>query len=282
MIQRVTVEEIETLVLRANKIRQSGEVAFVEYLNSHSLKITPPRCSPHSREYRGFWESTHYAILGEAYDARRHEKYDFELSQLIEKPYSYTSQEPSIIANQMRDWANILEAIGLPAGSRILEMGAGWGNTSLLLAQSGLEVSVLDINPLYLQLINERSHRLGLHINTIESEFLDIVKIGERYDAILFYESFHHSIDHAKLLDALKDCLVPNGRICFAGEPIIENAPYPWGLNPAGEALFQMHCHGWMELIFDKTYFEQLIDSLGFTLQWRAFAQGTSVAIASL
>ena len=84
------------------------------------------------------------------------------------------------------------------------------------------------------------------------------------------------------MLRSVKTRLTKGGRVYFAGEPIIENAPYAWGLNPSGEALFQMHTHGWMELIFDRRYFEALLDSFGLALHWKPFAQGTQVAVASL
>ena len=282
MSQGVSVDEIADLVRNANHIRGEGEAAFVHFLNSHSLQITAPSCSPHSAEYRDFWAQAHRKILGESYDPHRHENYKFDLSQLIKDPYPYATRDPSIIAKQIRDWANVLEALDAPPGSSVLEMGAGWGNTSLLLAQSGFEVSVLDINPAYLELIEARSRRLKLQIDTFEAEFLDVTKINERYDIILFYESFHHSIEHARLLTLLKERLNNSGKICFAGEPIIDGAPYAWGLNPAGEALYQIHTHGWMELIFDKKYFDELLKSQGFLVRWVEFSQGTSIAIADL
>lgn len=282
MIQKIKVDEIPGLVEQATNIRKGGEASFLEFLNRHSLDVTPPNCSPDLPEYRNFWESVHRQILGETYDVRRHENFEFDLPAAIDCPYPYVTREPLIISQQIRDWANILEAMNMPFGASILEMGAGWGNTSLLLAQSGFNVSVLDINHLYLDLINERSRRLGLKIETFEAEFLDIADIATRYDAILFYESFHHSIEHARLLRAIKGCLNIGGKICFAGEPIIEEAPYAWGLNPSGEALFQMHTHGWMELIFDQEYFQELLESNGLVVDWTNFLQGTRVAIASL
>lgn len=282
MTRKVTVPEIAGLVREAENIRNTGEVKFVEFLNKHSLEISPPTCAPQTYEYMTFWQGTHFEILGETYEASLHENFEFDLAQMIECPYPYNTREPTIIAQQVRDWANVLEAIDLPRGSRILEMGAGWGNTSLLLAQSGYEVSVLDINPLYLELITARSHRLGLNIETIQGEFLDIAQLDQQYDAILFYESFHHSLEHERLLHMVKARLTKSGKAYFAGEPIIENAPFAWGLNPAGEALFQMHTHGWMELIFDKRYFEELLDSLDFELSWKHYPHGTEVAVASL
>ena len=281
-MKKIKVDEIPRLVAQATDIRKYGETPFLEFLNSHCLEATPPGCHPEMPEYRSYWESIHRQILGETYDVRRHENFEFDLSIAIDHPYPYATRQTIIISQQIRDWANILEAIDMPVGSSILEMGAGWGNTSLLLAQSGFNVSVLDINHLYLELINERSRRLGLKINTFDGEFLSIANIDKRYDAVLFYESFHHSLEHAQLISVVKNSLNKGGKVYFAGEPIIQDAPYSWGLNPAGEALFQMHTHGWMELIFDQKYFEELLGSNGFAVHWTNFPQGTRVAIANL
>ena len=66
--------------------------------------------------------------------------------------------------------------------------------------------------------------RLGLKIDTIEGEFLDISRLDQHYDAVLFYESFHHSLEHGELLRSVRTRLNKGGRVYFAGEPIIENA----------------------------------------------------------
>ena len=132
MTQKVTVSEIAGLVEEATRIRQTGEIPFVEFLNRHTLEGLSTKLCTKRPEYRSFWEDTHFSILGETYEAKRHENFDFDLAQMIECPYPYITKEPSIIAQQVRDWANVLEAIDLPQGSRILEMGAGWKHESAL------------------------------------------------------------------------------------------------------------------------------------------------------
>ena len=39
----------------------------------------------------------------------------------------------------------LLRAMALPPGARVLEFGPGWGHTSLMLAQLGHRVTVVDI-----------------------------------------------------------------------------------------------------------------------------------------
>ena len=75
----------------------------------------------------------------------------------------------------------------------------------------------------------------------IEVESLEVARLEEHFDAFLCYESFHHSLEQEGLLRGGRGCLTNHGKICFAGEPIVENAPYPSGLNPDDAALFRMH-----------------------------------------
>jgi hypothetical protein len=47
-------------------------------------------------------------------------------------------------------------------------------------------------------------------------------------------------------------------------EPINENLPYDWGLNPAGEALWQIRTNGWCELVFRESYLISTLKKNGF------------------
>ena len=61
---------------------------------------------------------------------------------------------------------------------------------------------------------------------------------------MIFFEAFHHCIDHKDALTRIRDLLKPKGFICFSGEPILSNQlpdraeilPYPWGLAFAAPA----------------------------------------------
>jgi hypothetical protein len=61
--------------------------------------------------------------------------------------------------------------------------------------------------------------------------------------------------------------LKPKGRIIFAGEPIIDQLPYASGLNPNGEALWQIYRHGWFELVFRKDFFLELLKRHNFVVE---------------
>lgn len=55
--------------------------------------------------------------------------------------------------------------------------------------------------------------------------------VEEPYDAILFFECFHHASDHLALMAAFDKAVKKNGIVCFASEPISDDFPIPWGLR---------------------------------------------------
>jgi len=71
----------------------------------------------------------------------------------------------------------VIEALALPPRASILEMGAGWGNTSLFLAQMGYKVTVLDINPKYGELISQRAKALNVEIAFVCMAYEDAMKL---------------------------------------------------------------------------------------------------------
>ena len=46
-----------------------------------------------------------------------------------------------------------------------------------------------------------------------------------------------------------------------------ENLPYDWGLNPAGEALWQIRTHGWFELVFRESYLRKTLERKGYSVE---------------
>jgi 2-polyprenyl-3-methyl-5-hydroxy-6-metoxy-1,4-benzoquinol methylase len=162
---------------------------------------------------------------------------------------------------------HIIGALSLPPGSSILEMGAGWGNTSIFLAQMGYEVTVVDINPKYGELMKNRAAASGVSVSFLCTSFDETASLGRKFDCVLFYESFHHSYDHLALLDLIREALLnPGGKLALAGEPVNEALPYDWGLNPVGEALWQIRTHGWFELVFRESYLLRTLREKGFAV----------------
>jgi SAM-dependent methyltransferase len=128
----------------------------------------------------------------------------------------------------------------------------------------GHRVTVLDIEQGFLDLVKERARRGNLDVETVRGDFSAISGFDRKFDAVLFFESFHHCSNHQALIAALDQVIAPGGRVIFAGEPIMDGFPIPWGLRLDGEALWALRRRGWLELGFREDYFVNLLARHGW------------------
>ena len=262
-----SVTALRKQLLAAEAMRAQSEDAFVEALRSIEWKFNPTINDPFSEEYKHFWYEQYETLSDRVYELNN-EDFEFDVASHIEDPFPYCVKSPVTVANQLVMWAGAIKALqGIDTGASIVELGTGWGNLALQIAQIGYDVTCVDINSRYQQLVEARASQLQCEINFRVGEFSAGLKESDQWDAIIFFESFHHSRDPAALLDLCKKALKPEGRIIFAGEPIIDQLPYAWGLNPNGEALWQIYQHGWFELVFRKDFFLELLKRHNFVVE---------------
>lgn len=217
---------------------------------------------PYSREYSDRVFDFYKAISGrESYEVAN-EHMDFPVDP--NRPFPFYTESPQTVGHQMIGIGFIITALNLPARSSILELGAGWGNTTIALARMGYELTAVDINRPFAELVKERADRLSLDINSVTGTFLEIDKLGRTFDAVLFYESFHHCSDHLQLISKLADVLNPEGKVFFASEPIADLFPVPWGIRMDGESLWAIRQNGWLELGFQESYFVRTLLRFGW------------------
>jgi SAM-dependent methyltransferase len=160
--------------------------------------------------------------------------------------------------------AFLLGKLGLPKGARIVEFGPGWGNTTLELARLGFDVTAVDIEPSFCEVIRQRALHHAVDVRVVEDNFFWAENVTEPYDAAIFFECFHHCDDHIRLLRALRRAVKPNGQVYFASEPIFPAYPVPWGVRMDGEALWAIRNFGWLELGFDEAYFREALARTGW------------------
>ena len=171
------------------------------------------------------------------------------------RPFPYYTESPSTVGDQLLAVGFLIKTMALPSGSTILEFGPGWGNTTIALARMGYHVTAIDIDPTFVDLIAERARLLGLDVDARVGEFLDPCEGDRRYDAVVFYECFHHCSDHVALLRHLHALVNEGGTVVLASEPILEGFHAPWGLRLDGESLWAIRQNGWLELGFTESYF---------------------------
>ena len=226
---------------------------------------------PASRAYRDQILRLWSAITGRSnYDPKTHEDTP-EIAALdaFHRPAFFASKDSSFAGGQMMAMGHILLRSGVGEGSRVLEYGAGFGQTAAAFARLGATVDTVDINPAFCGVVRTVAAKyevdLRPHIGIFGHN-----PAGEdgAYDLIYFYEAFHHSLDFRALVPALKRMLKPGGKVILAGEPIFDGPcdemPYPWGFRLDWENVAVMRIRGWMELGFQKGYLLDQFAAAGF------------------
>jgi SAM-dependent methyltransferase len=160
----------------------------------------------------------------------------------------------------------VVRSLRLSPHGRVLEFGPGYGKLTLELARSDFRVTAVDINPRLLALVGEECRRFGVEALLVCSGMLDYHP-AQRFDRVVFYESFHHCDDPDAMIRRLDDLVVPGGAVVFGGEPVHDDFPVPWGVRTDGRSLWAIRHHGWLELGFRTDFFVGLLARHGWSAQ---------------
>lgn len=218
---------------------------------------------PYSKEYYDAQMKLYIEISGKDYYSIDNEHSFFELEAVKNNPFPYFTKSPITVGDQLIAQGFLIKHMNLAPNSRIVEFGSGWGNTTLHLAQMDYQVTAVDVEQSFLDLIKYRTEMLAKTVNLVKEEMLKFAT-GEKYDAAIFFECFHHCADHLRLLINLKNLINDNGLVAFAAEPIAD-FPYPWGVRLDGISVWSIRKFGWLELGFDTSYFMRTLLLLGWT-----------------
>lgn len=240
--------------------------------------------NPYSDEYAQYQFDLYRKISGRSYSIGN-EEFALDLDTSVATPFPYCTGSVETVGNHLNAIAHAVRSMNLKPGAKIVEFGPGWGNTTLILATMGFDVTAVDINKDFCDLIRRRAVRAGLRINVINADFSWIEQFPEPVDAILFFECFHHSSDHLRVIKAFDKAVKDDGKVYFASEPITQTFPIPWGLRLDGEALWAIRKHGWLELGFSEQYFLQTLRIFGWdvhkysldSLPWAAVYEATKI-----
>jgi len=111
--------------------------------------------------------------------------------------------------------AAMLDALALPAGSRILEIGTGTGHFALAAARAGHRVTAFDVSPAMLRYAENRAKAEGLSdVAFRHAGFLTFEAPPAEFDAAVSAIALHHLPDlwKAVALNRLRAALKPGGR----------------------------------------------------------------------
>ncbi|HEX7641793.1 MAG TPA: methyltransferase domain-containing protein [Burkholderiaceae bacterium] len=257
---------------------------LVKRLAEFSIRITGDiadilATDPLSSAYIEKIKRVHEEIIG-----KQHSR-DFEglprlnLDYEANWPYPWGTQCPETVGCFLIAYGFLIRSAGLPRGARVLEVGCGMGSLTWNLARMGYRVDAIDPNPA--QCEGVRNFTRGFPTPpTVIAKTLDewlaereANRAEDKYDAVIFFESFHHLMDHqACLRTLLERHMQPDGKILLGAEPIMPDTsdilPYPWGPRFDGESLRAMRNWGWLELGYTEAYLRSLFDKLGLGFQW--------------
>jgi ubiquinone/menaquinone biosynthesis C-methylase UbiE len=123
--------------------------------------------------------------------------------------------------------------VGLPAGSKVLDMGTGPGFVAIevaqLLAGSGCQVVGMDLSPAMLALAAENAGRAGLNgsLTWREGDVKGMPFDDDTFDVIVSNDSLHHWDDPLPVFDEIARVLKPQGRCVVHDSKRLQHW-WPW------------------------------------------------------
>ena len=100
---------------------------------------------------------------------------------------SPTAAATTLEEAQLRKIDAILDLAGVQAGSRVLEIGSGWGSLAIRAAQRGAHVTAITLSHEQMRLARERVAAAGLS-GLVEVRVQDYREVNGEYDAIVSVE----------------------------------------------------------------------------------------------
>jgi SAM-dependent methyltransferase len=260
-----TLEGLDREIARADEAARTSDDALRQALAG--FRYEPPFPLPadaSSPEYAEAQRELYRHVSGRSsYDAPTCEMTDFPWEEILQRPFPYSTRSSTTVGEHLMAIGFLIRAMALQPGQRILEFGPGWGKTTVEMASMGHPITAVDINPRFLDLIRARAGRLGLDVTTICADMLHF-RSDVRFDRVVFYECFHHCSDHVQMVRNLGELVSDDGMVLFAGEPIDDLFPQPWGLRLDGMSAWSIRKFGWLELGFRTDYFRDLLARHGW------------------
>ena len=112
---------------------------------------------------------------------------------------------------------------------RVLDIGCGTGEHTLMAAELGLDATGIDSSPKAIQLAEKKARERSIVPRFLVGDALDLETHGDQYDSVLDCGLFHvfDDSDRVRFVKSLDRAVVPGGRyimLCFS-----DQQPGDWG-----------------------------------------------------
>lgn len=302
----LSADEIGDFVARADQLATESHARRNAYLMSRWVPYLRPPAEAEGRP-DPFGAAHQHWVIDQWRAVAGRPEYRLELEQdvnvtasqeQLKRLYPFVSGDLRFTAQYMMGVYFALQLLDGAPGTRAVEYGVGWGNTTVAMMQAGWNVLAVDIDPKWLQLLRLRAAQLQVadRLQTLDGEFGQLPADGSLYSAVVFFECFHHALNHDEALGLLTPRLEDGAVVLFAAETVIKDLPITWGLRLDGHSVWAIRRFGWMELGFNEDYFillarrhnlsltQHVCEGIGnFGIVWRGvyrkagFALGQSV-----
>lgn len=160
---------------------------------------------------------------------------------------------PERIDRAARVAAAIEEAVPLRRTDRLVDVGAGTGLLGLALVDDVGEIVLADPSAGMIEVANEKLAAAGLRsVRAVRHDLLADQPPAGRFDVAVSLLVLHHIEDTAAALAAIRDLLVPGGRIALAD------------LDTEDGTFHTAEAEGIHHLGFDRSALTQLAEAAGF------------------
>jgi SAM-dependent methyltransferase len=126
-------------------------------------------------------------------------------------------EAPTAVENQF-----ILQQMGDLRGKKLLDIGAGLGESSVYFALQGAQVTTVDISPQMLQTVLALGKKFGVQLEGIVSSGEGLNVPRDTFDIVYVANTIHHVQDRHRLFSQMKRALKPGGRF-FSFDPLAYN-----------------------------------------------------------
>ena len=210
--------------------------------------VRPPRSQYNSRAQARHNVAQHYDLSNELFAEFLDETMTYSSALFDELPASHDNMP----AAQWRKIDRLLDAAHVGPGSRVLEIGTGWGELCMRAAQRGAHVRSVTLSAEQHRLAQERVAAAGLS-DRVDIELRDYREVDGRYDAVVSVEMVE-AVGYRfwpKYFQALDRLVVPGGRVAIQAITMphdrmlatrntytwIQKYIFPGGLLPSTEAI---------------------------------------------
>jgi SAM-dependent methyltransferase len=107
-------------------------------------------------------------------------------------------------------------------GKKLLDIGAGLGESSVYFALQGAQVTATDLSPAMVNCATELARRHGVSITGVVSPAESLAVPESNFDLVYVANTIHHVTDKPALFGQMRRALKPGGRF-FSFDPIAYN-----------------------------------------------------------